>query len=72
MADGRLPELSEHAPDAMLLTHGPGSRLAVRDDVSYGGVDRHSALSWLGPVDVALGLLHGRSARTGRSRACSR
>jgi D-alanine-D-alanine ligase len=59
VADGRLPELSEHAPDAMLLTHGPGSRLAVRDDVSYGGVDRHSALSWLGPVDVALSLLHG-------------
>ena len=59
VADGRLPELSEQAPDAMLLTHGPGSRLAVRDDVSYGGVDRHSALSWLGPVDVALSLLHG-------------
>ena len=59
VTDGRLPELSEHAPDAMLLTHGPGSRLAVRDDVSYGGVDRHSALSWLGPVDVALSLLHG-------------
>ena len=57
--DGRLPELSEQAPDAVLMTHGPGSRLAVRDDVSYGGVDRHSALSWLGPVDVALSLLHG-------------
>ncbi len=59
VVDGRLPGLSEDAPDAMLLTHGPGSRLAVRDDVSYGGVDRHSALSWLGPVDVALSLLHG-------------
>ena len=59
VVDGRLPELSEHAPDAVLLTHGPGSRLAVRDDVSYGSVDRHSALSWLGPVDVALSLLHG-------------
>jgi D-alanine-D-alanine ligase len=59
VTDGHLPELSEHAPDAVLLTHGPGSRLAVRDDVSYGGVDRHSALSWLGPVDVALSLLHG-------------
>lgn len=59
VVDGRLPELSEHAPDAVLLTHGPGSRLAVRDDVSYGGVDKHSALSWLGPVDVALSLLHG-------------
>jgi len=59
VVDGRLPELSEHAPDAMLLTHGPGSRLAVRDEVSYGGVDKHSALSWLGPVDVALSLLHG-------------
>jgi D-alanine-D-alanine ligase len=59
VVDGRLPELSEDAPDAVLMTHGPGSRLAVRDDVSYGGVDRHSALSWLGPVDVALSLLHG-------------
>ena len=59
VVDGRLPELSEDAPDAVLMTHGPGSRLAVRDDVSYGGVDRHSALSWLGPVDVAFSLLHG-------------
>ena len=59
VTDGRLPELSEHAPDAMLLTHGPGSQLAVRDEVSYGGVDSHSVLSWLGPVDVALSLLHG-------------
>ena len=57
--DGRLPEMSEDAPDAVLLTHGPGSTLAVRDDVSYGNVDRQSALSWLGPVDVALSLLHG-------------
>ena len=57
--DGQLPELSEQAPDAVLMTHGPGSRLAVRDHVSYGNVDRHSALSWLGPVDVALSLLHG-------------
>ncbi len=57
--DDRLPELSEQAPDAVLLTHGPGSRLAVRDDVSYGSVDRHSALSWIGPVDVAVSLLHG-------------
>ncbi|SEQ85159.1 D-alanine--D-alanine ligase family protein [Microlunatus flavus] len=59
VVDGHLPELSEDAPDAVLMTHGPGSRLAVRDDVSYGGVDKHSALSWLGPVDVALSLLHG-------------
>ena len=59
VVDGRLPELSEDAPDAVLLTHGPGSWLAVRDDASYGGVDRHSALSWLGPVDVAFSLLHG-------------
>jgi D-alanine-D-alanine ligase len=59
VVDGRLPELSEDAPDAVLMTHGPGSRLAVRDNVSYGNVDRHSALSWLGPVDVALSLLHG-------------
>jgi D-alanine-D-alanine ligase len=59
VVDGRLPELSEDAPDAVLMTHGPGSRLAVRDTVSYGNVDKHSALSWLGPVDVALSLLHG-------------
>jgi D-alanine-D-alanine ligase len=59
VVDGRLPELSEDAPDAVLMTHGPGSRLAVRDSVSYGNVDSHSALSWLGPVDVALSLLHG-------------
>jgi len=59
VVDGRLPVLSEDAPDAVLMTHGPGSSLAVRDDVSYGNVDRRSALSWLGPVDVALSLLHG-------------
>nr|WP_232530954.1 D-alanine--D-alanine ligase family protein [Microlunatus antarcticus] len=59
VVDGRLPELSEDAPDAILMTHGPGSRLAVQDTVSYGGVDSRSALSWLGPVDVALSLLHG-------------
>ncbi|HEY0240279.1 MAG TPA: D-alanine--D-alanine ligase family protein [Friedmanniella sp.] len=59
VVDGRLPELSEEAPDAVLMTHGPGSRLAVRDTVSYGNVDSRSALSWLGPVDVALSLLHG-------------
>lgn len=59
VSDGRLPELSEDAADAVLLTHGSSSELAVRDDVSYGSVDRRSALSWLGPVDVALSLLHG-------------
>jgi D-alanine-D-alanine ligase len=56
---GALPELSEDAADAVLMTHGAGSELAVRDDVSYGAVERRSALSWLGPVDVALSLLHG-------------
>ena len=54
------------------MTHGPGSRLAVQDTVSYGNVDRRSALTWLGPVDVALSLLHVPSARTARSRGCSR
>ena len=54
-----LPELSEDAADAVLMTHGAGGELAVRDDVSYGAVERRSALSWLGPVDVALSLLHG-------------
>ena len=60
VVDGRLPELQRaRRPTPMLITHGPGSRLAVRDEVSYGGVDKHSALSWLGPVDVAFSLLHG-------------
>ena len=59
VTEGRLPELSEDAADAVLLTHGSGSELAVRDDVAYGSVDRRSALSWLGPIDVALSLLHG-------------
>ncbi|MGI3785398.1 MAG: D-alanine--D-alanine ligase family protein [Janthinobacterium lividum] len=59
VVDGRLPELSEEAPDAILMTHGPGSRLAVQDTLSYGNVESRSALSWIGPVDVALSLLHG-------------
>ena len=59
VTDGRLPELSEDAADAVLLTHGSGSELAVRDDVSHRSGERGSALSWLGPVDVALSLLHG-------------
>ena len=50
VSGGRLPELSEDAADAVLLRTGDGVELAVR---------HHSALAQLGPVDVALALLHG-------------
>ncbi len=48
--DGRLPELSEDATDAVLMRLAQGSELARRDD---------TALSQLLPVDVAIALLHG-------------
>jgi D-alanine-D-alanine ligase len=48
--DGNLPELSENAAEALLMRVSSGSELAVREQ---------SALSHLGPVDVALALLHG-------------
>ena len=50
VTDGRLPELSENAAEALLMRVSSGSELAVREQ---------SALSQLGPVDVALALLHG-------------
>jgi D-alanine-D-alanine ligase len=50
VSDGRLPELSENAAEALLMRVSSGSELAVREQ---------SALSQLGPVDVALALLHG-------------
>src|SRR6478609_6068765 len=50
VTDGKLPELSEAASDAMLLRGEAGSELAVRDT---------GALTALGPVDVAFSLLHG-------------
>jgi D-alanine-D-alanine ligase len=50
VTDGRLPELSENAAEAMLMRVSSGSELAVREQ---------SVLSHLGPVDVALALLHG-------------
>ncbi|MCW2802711.1 MAG: D-alanine-D-alanine ligase [Propionibacteriaceae bacterium] len=50
VTDGRLPELSEDAADAMLVRSAGGSELAVRSQ---------SALAQLGPVDVAFSLLHG-------------
>ncbi len=50
VTDGRLPELSESAAEAMLMRVSSGSELAVREQ---------SVLSHLGPVDVALALLHG-------------
>jgi D-alanine-D-alanine ligase len=50
IADGRLPELSENAADAVLLRASAGSELAVRS---------RSALQHVGPIDVAISLLHG-------------
>jgi D-alanine-D-alanine ligase len=50
VTDGKLPELSENAAEALLMRVSSGSELAVREQ---------SALSQLGPVDVALALLHG-------------
>ena len=50
VTDGRLPELSEDAQDAVLMRGSAGSELAVR---------QASALQALGPVDVAIALLHG-------------
>jgi D-alanine-D-alanine ligase len=50
VTDGKLPELSENAAEAVLMRVSSGSELAVREQ---------SALSQLGPVDVALALLHG-------------
>jgi D-alanine-D-alanine ligase len=50
VTDGKLPELSENAAEALLMRVSSGSELAVR---------RQSALSQLGPVDVALAVLHG-------------
>ena len=48
--NGHLPVLGEDAHDAMLVRGVAGSELAVRD---------HSELEQLGPIDVALSLLHG-------------
>lgn len=50
VTDGKLPELSEDAAEALLMRVSSGSELAVCEQ---------SALSHLGPVDVALALLHG-------------
>jgi D-alanine-D-alanine ligase len=50
VTNGRLPELSDNAAEALLMRVSSGSELAVREQ---------SALSQLGPVDVALALLHG-------------
>jgi D-alanine-D-alanine ligase len=55
VTDGRLPELSEDAADAVLLREAAGTELAVR---AQAGPQR-SALADLGRLDVALALLHG-------------
>ncbi len=48
--DGKLPELTDNAGDAMLMRGPVGSEIAVR---------QQSALTAMGPVDVAFALLHG-------------
>ena len=50
ITDGRLPQLTENAADAVLLRAPAGSELAVR---------QRSALQHVGPIDVAISLLHG-------------
>ncbi|WP_375431944.1 D-alanine--D-alanine ligase family protein [uncultured Friedmanniella sp.] len=55
VVDGRLPELSEDAADAVLLRDGAGTELATRPAAGTG----RAALSALGRIDVALALLHG-------------
>ena len=50
ITDGRLPELNEDAADAVLLRASVGSELAVRE---------RSGLQPVGPIDVAISLLHG-------------
>ncbi len=54
VVDGRLPELTEEAADAILLRGTTGTDLAVRDTSAHS-----DGLSRLGPVDVAFSLLHG-------------
>jgi D-alanine-D-alanine ligase len=54
-ANGKLPELSEDAADAMLVRVASGSELAVRER----SAPKQAALEQIGPVDVALSLLHG-------------
>ena len=55
VTDGRLPELSEDAADAVLLREGDGTGLARREQR---GPER-SALAAVGGIDVAFALLHG-------------
>ena len=61
--DGKLPELIDDTGEAMLMRGPVGSEIAVR---------RQSALTALGPVDVAIRATAGRSARMAPSRGCSR
>ncbi len=53
LIDGRLPELTEEAADALLLRSSSGTDLAVH------GAPHGDGLARLGPVDVAFALLHG-------------
>ena len=64
VSDGRLPELSEDASDAMLLRDEPGER--TRRTRSVGAVPARSGSMSRSPCCT------DRSARTAPSRACSR
>ena len=55
VTDGRLPELSEDAADAVLLREGTGTGLARREQDG----PQRSALAAVGGIDVAFALLHG-------------
>jgi D-alanine-D-alanine ligase len=55
VTDGRLPELSEDAADAVLLREGAGTGLARREQDG----PARSALAAVGQIDVAFALLHG-------------
>ncbi len=55
VADGRLPELSEQAADAVLLREGTGTGLARREQAG----PARAALAEMGRIDVAFALLHG-------------
>ena len=55
VTDGRLPELSEDAADAVLLREGAGTGLARREQDG----PEHSALAEVGGINVAFALLHG-------------
>ncbi len=61
VVDGRLPELTEQAAEAVLLRNQTGSELARRDASPelVEGSGPEETLARLGGIDVAFSLLHG-------------